>query len=182
MTDKDLFFRFYCVRPTEKLYRNYTITGRKPALVLLSASLRLCSVSRRMAQCSLVKGLCNKGLCLPAVCKYLAVELQGRLEETGKVKDYIVTLVYATRDPERFNLKLKHYIENGASPRATINLTLAAKASAFLAGRGFVTPQDVKTLAMDVLRHRVAVTYEAEAENVTSEDLVKTILDNIPVP
>jgi MoxR-like ATPase len=99
-----------------------------------------------------------------------------------RVKDYIVTLVYATRDPERFNFKLKHYIENGASPRATINLTLAAKAAAFLAGRGFVTPQDVKTLAMDVLRHRVAVTYEAEAENVTSESIVKTILDNVPVP
>jgi len=99
-----------------------------------------------------------------------------------RVKDYIVTLVYATRDPERFNFKLKHYIENGASPRATINLTLAAKASAFLAGRGFATPQDVKSLAMDVLRHRVAVTYEAEAENVSSEDIVKTILDNVPVP
>ena len=99
-----------------------------------------------------------------------------------RVKDYIVTLVYATRDPERFKFNLKHYIENGASPRATINLTLAAKAHAFLAGRGFVTPQDVKTLAMDVLRHRIAVTYEAEAENVTSEDIVKTILDNVPVP
>ena len=99
-----------------------------------------------------------------------------------RIKDYIVTLIYATRDPERFNLDLKNYIENGASPRATINLTLAAKAAAFLAGRGYVTPQDVKTLAMDVLRHRVAVTYEAEAENITSEDIVKTILDTVPVP
>jgi MoxR-like ATPase len=99
-----------------------------------------------------------------------------------RIKDYIVTLIYATRDPKRFNLDLKNYIENGASPRATINLTLAAKAAAFLAGRGYVTPQDVKTLAMDVLRHRVAVTYEAEAENITSEDIVKTILDTVPVP
>lgn len=99
-----------------------------------------------------------------------------------RIKDYIVTLIYATRDPKRFNLDLKHYIENGASPRATINLTLAAKASAFLAGRNYVTPQDVKAIAMDVLRHRVSVTYEAEAENITSEDLVKTILDTIPVP
>lgn len=99
-----------------------------------------------------------------------------------RIKDYIVTLIYATRDPKRFGLDLKHYIENGASPRATINLTLAAKASAFLAGRNYVTPQDVKSIAMDVLRHRVSVTYEAEAENITSEDLVKTILDTIPVP
>ena len=99
-----------------------------------------------------------------------------------RIKDYIVTLVYSTRDPKRFGLDLKHHIETGASPRATINLTLAAKASAFLAGRGYVTPQDVKTMAMDVFRHRIAVTYEAEAEDITPEDIVQSILDTVPVP
>ncbi len=73
-------------------------------------------------------------------------------------------------------------IQYGASPRATIYLTVAAKASAFLAGRGYVTPQDVKDVAMDVLRHRVIITYEAEAEEKTSEDVVKTVLDHVPVP
>jgi len=99
-----------------------------------------------------------------------------------RIKDYIVSLIYSTRDPQRFGLDLAAQIETGASPRATINLTLAAKACAFLAGRNFVTPQDVKTMAMDVLRHRVAVTYEADAENITSEDVVQKILDTIPVP
>jgi MoxR-like ATPase len=74
------------------------------------------------------------------------------------------------------------YIQNGASPRATINLCLAARATAFLNGRHFVTPQDVKTIALDVLRHRVTVSYEAEAENVTSEDIIRKLLDTLPVP
>jgi MoxR-like ATPase len=99
-----------------------------------------------------------------------------------RIKDYIVTLVYATRDPERFGLDLEPYIENGASPRATINLTVASKAVAFLNGRGYVTPQDVKTVAMDILRHRVSISYEAEAEDITSEKLVSRILETIPVP
>ncbi len=111
-----------------------------------------------------------------------AREIVNTIRIDDRIKDYIVSLIYCTRDPERFGLNLKHQIENGASPRATINLTLAAKASAFLAGRGYVTPQDVKSMAMDVLRHRIAVTYEAEAENITSEDLVQKILDTIPVP
>jgi MoxR-like ATPase len=99
-----------------------------------------------------------------------------------KIKDYIVNLVIATRNPAQFNLNLKELIQYGASPRATIMLTLAAKASAFLAGRGFVTPQDVKDVAPAILRHRVIITYEAEAEEKTSDDIVKTILDHVPVP
>jgi len=99
-----------------------------------------------------------------------------------KIKEYIVTLVLATRDPKAAGLDLNGYIQVGASPRATINLTLAARAAAFLEGRGYVTPQDVKKLAPDVLRHRVAVSYEAEAENITSDDLIQKILDTLPVP
>ena len=99
-----------------------------------------------------------------------------------KVKDYIVELVLATRDPKAHQLNLEGYIQFGASPRATINLTLAAKAWAFLHGRGYVTPQDVKSIAPEVLRHRVIVSYEAEAENLTSEDIIRRILDAVPVP
>ena len=99
-----------------------------------------------------------------------------------KLKDYAVDLVQATRDPGAFNLAIGDWIRYGASPRATIYLTLGAKAVAFLAGRGYVTPQDIKDVATDVLRHRVIVTYEAEAEEKTSEDVVRAILDNVPVP
>jgi len=99
-----------------------------------------------------------------------------------KVRDYIVDIVLATRPPIAAGLDLNGYIQNGASPRATIALTLAARAMAFLNGRHFVVPQDVKTVAMDVLRHRVSVTYEAEAENVTSENVIEKILNTLPVP
>ena len=99
-----------------------------------------------------------------------------------KIRDYIVDIVLATRPPIAAGLDLNGYVQNGASPRATIALTLAARAMAFLNGRYFVTPQDVKTVAMDVLRHRVSVTYEAEAENVTSKDVVERILNTLPVP
>src|SRR4051812_6398683 len=99
-----------------------------------------------------------------------------------KVKDYIVDLVCATRDPEAYKIDVKDFIQLGASPRATISLTLAAKAFAFLRGRGYVTPQDVKSIGMDVLRHRVAVTYEAEAEDKTSETVIQKIFDELPVP
>jgi MoxR-like ATPase len=99
-----------------------------------------------------------------------------------KVKDYIVDLVCATRDPEAYKIQVKDFIQLGASPRATISLTLASKAYAFLKGRGYVTPQDVKTIGMDVLRHRVAITYEAEAENKTSETIIQKIFDELPVP
>ncbi|HEX3695737.1 MAG TPA: MoxR family ATPase [Polyangia bacterium] len=99
-----------------------------------------------------------------------------------KIKQYIVSLVVATRDPRALGLSLDGMIRYGASPRATIGITLAAKAWAFLRGRGYVTPQDVKTVAPDVLRHRVAITYEAEAERLTADGLVSTILDHVPIP
>jgi MoxR-like ATPase len=99
-----------------------------------------------------------------------------------KVRDYIVDIVLATRPPIATALDLNGYVQYGASPRATIALTLGARAMAFLNGRHFVTPQDVKTVAMDVLRHRVSVTYEAEAENVTSKDVIERILNTLPVP
>lgn len=100
-----------------------------------------------------------------------------------KVERYIVDIVDATRNPEAYNLKdLRSLIQYGASPRATIYLTLASKVYAFLQGRGYVTPQDVKSIGLDVLRHRVIVSYEAEAEEKTSEDIVKKIFDEIEVP
>jgi MoxR-like ATPase len=111
-----------------------------------------------------------------------AREVINDLYIDDKVKDYIVDIVCATRDPEAYKLPLKGLIQLGASPRATIALTLASKAYAFMRGRGYVTPQDVKTIGMDVLRHRVAVTYEAEAEDKTSEDVIQKIFDELPVP
>lgn len=99
-----------------------------------------------------------------------------------KIKDYIVSLVYATRDPRSFQLDLHEYIDTGASPRATINLKAVSRALAYLAGRGFVTPDDVKAAAFDVMRHRLRVSYEAEAEAISSEDIIRKILDTVPVP
>lgn len=99
-----------------------------------------------------------------------------------KVKDYIVDLVHATRRPKEYAIDADKLIEFGASPRATIALTLASRARAFLSGRGYVTPQDVKNIAPDVMRHRVIASYEAEAEGKTSDDIVKLILDHVPVP
>ena len=99
-----------------------------------------------------------------------------------KIKDYIISLVFATRDPQSFQLDLQDYIETGASPRATINLKAVSRALAFLAGRGYVTPDDVKSAAMDVMRHRLRISYEAEAEGITSEEIIRKILDTVPVP
>ncbi len=99
-----------------------------------------------------------------------------------KVGDYILDIVFATRDPAAHKLPIRHQIEYGASPRASIYLNLAARAHAMLHGRGYTTPQDVKEIAHDVLRHRVILTYEAEAEEVTSEDIITRILNEIPVP
>ena len=99
-----------------------------------------------------------------------------------KIKDYIVDLVIATRDPQKYGLNLGEFIEYGASPRATIFLAVASKAYAFLKGRGYVTPQDVKSIGMDVLRHRVIITYVAEAEEMTAEKVIQNIFDNIEVP
>jgi MoxR-like ATPase len=99
-----------------------------------------------------------------------------------KIKDYILNLIIATREPAQFNLDLADYIEYGASPRATINLALAAKAYAFMQGRGYVVPHDVKTIAPDILRHRIIITYEAEAEEINVENLITQILDEVEVP
>jgi MoxR-like ATPase len=99
-----------------------------------------------------------------------------------KIKDYIVSLVYATREPQTFQLELKEYIETGASPRATINLKAVSRCLAFLAGRGYVTPDDVKASVIDVMRHRLRISYEAEAEGISSEDIIRKILDTVPVP
>jgi len=99
-----------------------------------------------------------------------------------KIKDYIVDIVCATREPGKYGIEMANFINYGASPRATIYLAIAAKAHAFIQQRGYVTPQDVKSIGTDVLRHRVIVSYEAEAEDKTSEDVIKTIFDNIEVP
>jgi len=99
-----------------------------------------------------------------------------------KIKQYIVDIVYATRTPYHYGLDIGPHIDCGASPRATIYLALAAKAYAFLQGRGYVTPQDVKSIGIDILRHRVLTTYEAEAAELASEDLIQQIFDHLPVP
>ena len=100
-----------------------------------------------------------------------------------KIHKYIIDLVFATREPEKSNLEdLKELINTGASPRASINLAIASKAHAFMAGRGFVTPEDVRDVIMDVMRHRVLLTFEAEAEEVTAEDVIQRIIETVEVP
>ncbi len=100
----------------------------------------------------------------------------------NRIKDYIVEIVMATRRPEESKLDLKGLVQFGASPRATVFLTLASKAHAFVRGRGYVTPEDVKSVAFDVLRHRIILTYEAEAEDVSTEQIIQRVLDTIEVP
>ena len=100
-----------------------------------------------------------------------------------KVEDYVLNLVFATRNPNQFNLgDLSQLIEFGASPRATINLILASKARAFLEHRGYITPEDVRYVGKDVLRHRIILTYEAEAEELTSENVIQRLFDSIEIP
>jgi len=100
-----------------------------------------------------------------------------------KVKEYILNLILATREPEKYGLgELKDLIAYGASPRGTIYLNLAAKAHAFLKGRGYITPEDIKAIGPDILRHRILITYEAEAEEMTSDDIVQKLFDAIEVP
>jgi MoxR-like ATPase len=99
-----------------------------------------------------------------------------------KLQDYIVEVVFATREPKVFGIDMEHLIHFGASPRASIYLNQAARAYAFLQGRGYVTPQDIKSIGRDVLRHRIIVSYEAEAENLTTDDIITKIFDNIEVP
>ena len=109
-------------------------------------------------------------------------ELVDLIHMDERVIDYIVKLVFATREPGRFVPKMEGRIRFGGSPRATINLALAAKAHALLSGRAFATPDDVKAIALDVLRHRIITTFEAEADDVTSEAIVKHVLDQVKVP
>ena len=100
-----------------------------------------------------------------------------------KIEDYIVDIVFATRQPEQYGLKdLKSLISVGGSPRATINLTLAARAYAFLQGRSFVIPEDIKIIGKDVLRHRIILSYEAEAQSLKSDDIIKMVFDGVPIP
>lgn len=99
-----------------------------------------------------------------------------------KIKDYIVDIVHATRDPAEYGLELSNLLDYGASPRATLSLATASRSNAFMESRPYVTPQDVKSVAMDVLRHRIVLTYEAEAEELTTEDIVTKILDGVRVP
>ncbi len=111
-----------------------------------------------------------------------ARQVVDRIYVDDKIKNYIVDIVHATREPDAHGMDIGKYIDFGASPRASIYLTLAAKAHAFIEGRGFVTPQDVKSIGLDVLRHRILTTYEAEAEELTAEDLAQQIFDHLPVP
>ena len=99
-----------------------------------------------------------------------------------RIKDYIVDIIFATRRPEDYKLDIKGLVQFGASPRATIFLAVAAKAHAFIRGRGYVTPEDIKSIAFDVLRHRIILTYEAEAEDVSTETIIQRVLDTIEVP
>jgi MoxR-like ATPase len=126
---------------------------------------------------------------LPTIQPIIDRDVLKRAQETvrgiyvdEKVKNYILDVVFATREPEQFGLNIKHLIAYGSSPRATIFLTQAAKAHAFLRGRGYATPEDVKAVGADVLRHRLIVTYEAEAEELTAEAVLQKIFDHIEVP
>ncbi len=109
-------------------------------------------------------------------------KLVDQVHVDDKVRQYIVHIVFATRNPEQYKLDLKHFIQFGASPRATIFLSLAAKAWALLQGRAYVTPEDVKSIGPDVLRHRIILSYEAEAQAVTTDAIIKKILNAVPVP
>ncbi len=127
---------------------------------------------------------------LPQASSAVTVEQVLKARQTAdiiyvddKIKNYVLDLVIATREPEKHGLeKMKPWINYGASPRATIYMVQAAKAYAFINGRGYVTPEDIKAVGFDVLRHRVLLTYEAEAENITSEDIVKGIFEAVEVP
>ncbi len=129
------------------------------------------------------------GAGLPTISPVINVETLRRSQELvrdvymdEKIKNYILDLVFATRDPEQFKLNIAHLISYGGSPRATIFLAQAAKAHAFLRGRGYVTPEDVKSVGPDVLRHRLITTFEAEAEELTSDDVLQMIFDQVEVP
>ena len=112
----------------------------------------------------------------------LARSLVDQIYLDQRLKDYIVDLVMVTRDPHQYGADLSQLIQYGASPRGTISLALASKANAFLNGRGYTTPEDVRALAPSVLRHRIILSYEAEAESVSTDDVIRMILDAVPVP
>tara|TARA_Y100001970_G_scaffold3025_1_gene3578 strand:- start:2179 stop:3174 length:996 start_codon:yes stop_codon:yes gene_type:complete len=118
-------------------------------------------------------------------CKKI-LDAQSLINEifiSPKILDYILNVVFATRNPEKFKLaNLKDLISFGASPRASINLVLAAKANAFISGRGYVIPEDIRYIGKDVLRHRILLSYEAEAEEITSEEVIDQLFKEIPVP
>jgi MoxR-like ATPase len=132
----------------------------------------------------------NVGGTLPKISKVVSPAdiLRGRkliqdIYVDEKIEKYILDIVFATRNPSSFGLNdLTDLISYGGSPRATINLALAARANAFIKRRGYVIPEDVREVCMDVLRHRVAVTYEAEAEDITSENIIQRILNTVEVP
>jgi MoxR-like ATPase len=109
-------------------------------------------------------------------------KLVDQIHVDAKVRDYIVHIVFATRKPRQYNVDVEHFIQFGASPRATIYLTVAAKAWALLQGREYVTPEDIKSIGPDVLRHRIILTYEAEAQAVTTDAIIKKIFNAVPVP
>jgi MoxR-like ATPase len=111
-----------------------------------------------------------------------ARKLVDQIHVDDKIRDYIVNVVFATRKPEKYGLPLKHFIQFGASPRATIALTIAAKAWAFLQGREFVLPEDIKHIGPDVLRHRIILSYEAEAQAMTSDDIIKQVFSKVAIP
>jgi len=112
-----------------------------------------------------------------------ATEVVKKIYINGDLRDYIVDVVQATRDPKAFGLEeLDALVEFGASPRATIFLAMAARAHAFLRHRGYVSPEDIKAVGVDVLRHRIILTYEAEADEMTSEDVIRKVFDHIEVP
>jgi MoxR-like ATPase len=112
-----------------------------------------------------------------------AREVVSQIYIDDKIKEYIINLVFATREPKEYGLdSLASFIEYGASPRATLYLAQAARAHAFLRRRGHVIPDDVKSVGLDVLRHRIILTYEAEAEELKSDDIVRQVFDNIEAP
>jgi MoxR-like ATPase len=131
-----------------------------------------------------------QGMKLPEVSQVVSIqemlqarELTRQVYMDEKIEQYILDIVFATRTPEKFRLdKLKGLISYGGSPRASINLALAAKAHAFLNKRGYVVPEDVRSICKDVLRHRIGLTYEAEAENVNVEDVIEDVLRAVVVP
>jgi MoxR-like ATPase len=123
----------------------------------------------------------NKVLSKDAIIQARNIVKQVYMDE--KIEQYIIDIVFATRNPEKYGLeKLKDLISFGASPRASINLAIASKAYAFIKRRGYVIPEDVRALCYDVLRHRINLTYEAEAENISSEDIIKDILNTVEIP